>query len=356
MLYYLFILCKFMSIKKYIHHFYDQNSFDSLSLYPHHISLWQTKEWQQMVINASDATGDSTILVSEWSGDQIWSALQIRRVGFGQYGWFVIGGPIVVWNDDELFTEHTKELQSWSLKHGLVFLSFEPLEWDVEDILLKQKNVKKWFWKKFIEPYTRIIRLDNSYDTIFANMHEKGRYNIRLGEKRWVTVSNNLFSSENIDAFYRLLSDTAKRDGFAINPHSTFASLASLQSDTIEVQLFEAQHPSHSDSIASALYVACGNTAYYYYGASVGDSETKKLMGSFVLQWAMIRYAHETGRKIYDFLGIAPEGKKTHHLAGVTFFKSRFGGEVVKFPDGCILVLSWKYYILWIVRRMKFWR
>lgn len=356
MLYYLFILCKFMSIKKYIHHFYDQNSFDSISLYPHHISLWQTKEWQQMVINASDATGDSTILVSEWSGSQIWSALQIRRIGLGQYGWFVIGGPIVTWNNDELFMEHTKELQYWSLKHGLIFLSFEPLKWEIEDMLLKQKNVKKWFWKKFIEPYTRIIRLDQSYDKILMDMHEKGRYNIRLGEKRWVTVSNNPFAEENIDLFYELLTDTAKRDGFAINSRSTFESLASLQSDMIEVRLFEARHSLYVDTIASALYIACGDTAYYYYGASVGDSEAKKLMASFVIQWAMIRYAIETGRKVYDFLGIAPENKKKHHLAGVTYFKSRFGGEVVKFPDGCMMILSWKYYLLWVVRWVRFWR
>ena len=70
----------------------------------------------------------------------------------------------------------------------------------------------------------------------------------------------------------------------------------------------------------------------------------------------MIQYAGETGRKVYDFLGVAPEDKKKHHLAGVTYFKSRFGGEVVKFPNGCILVLSWKYYPSWIVRRVRFWR
>ena len=64
----------------------------------------------------------------------------------------------------------------------------------------------------------------------------------------------------------------------------------------------------------------------------------------------MIQHAQKTGRKLYDFLGIAPEGQKKHHLAGVTFFKSRFGGEVMKLPDGCIMVLSWKYYILWVMR------
>ena len=69
----------------------------------------------------------------------------------------------------------------------------------------------------------------------------------------------------------------------------------------------------------------------------------------------MIRYAGETGRKVYDFLGIAPENKKKHHLAGVTFFKSRFGGEIVKFPDGCMIILSWKYYVLWMARLARFW-
>ncbi|MCB9804352.1 peptidoglycan bridge formation glycyltransferase FemA/FemB family protein [Candidatus Peribacteria bacterium] len=70
----------------------------------------------------------------------------------------------------------------------------------------------------------------------------------------------------------------------------------------------------------------------------------------------MIQYAGETGRKVYDFLGVAPEDKKKHHLAGVTYFKSRFGGEVVKFPNGCMIILSWKYYLLWTVRWVRFWR
>ena len=65
MLYYLFILCKFMSIKKYKHQFYDKTSLDMFVSHPDNVSLWQTKEWQQMVINAGDATSDSAILVSE---------------------------------------------------------------------------------------------------------------------------------------------------------------------------------------------------------------------------------------------------------------------------------------------------
>lgn len=99
-----------------------------------------------------------------------------------------------------------------------------------------------------------------------------------------MTVSNNPFAEENIDSFYELLKDTAKRDGFAINSRSTFESLVSLQSDTIEVCLFEARHSLYVDPIASALYIACGDMAYYYYGASTGESEAKKLMASFVIQ------------------------------------------------------------------------
>jgi hypothetical protein len=54
-----------MSIKKYKHQFYDKTSLDMLVSHPDNVSLWQTKEWQQMVINAGDATSDSAILVSE---------------------------------------------------------------------------------------------------------------------------------------------------------------------------------------------------------------------------------------------------------------------------------------------------
>jgi lipid II:glycine glycyltransferase (peptidoglycan interpeptide bridge formation enzyme) len=48
-------------------------------------------------------------------------------------------------------------------------------------------------------------------------MHEKGRYNIRLAEKRGVVVKKVSFSEENIFLWINMLSETTKRNGFHEN-------------------------------------------------------------------------------------------------------------------------------------------
>jgi len=39
-------------------------------------------------------------------------------------------------------------------------------------------------YKKFITPHTAVIDLEKSEEEILANMKPKGRYNIRLAEKK----------------------------------------------------------------------------------------------------------------------------------------------------------------------------
>ena len=47
----------------------------------------------------------------------------------------------------------------------------------------------------------------------------------------------------------------------------------------------------------------------------------------------MLRYAHQTGHKFFDFYGIAPEdAPKTNPWYGFTQFKKSFGGQPTEFP------------------------
>jgi lipid II:glycine glycyltransferase (peptidoglycan interpeptide bridge formation enzyme) len=45
-------------------------------------------------------------------------------------------------------------------------------------------GVRDFYYKKFITPYTAIIDLNLSEDEILSLMKPKGRYNIRLAEKK----------------------------------------------------------------------------------------------------------------------------------------------------------------------------
>ena len=84
---------------------------------------------------------------------------------------------------------------------------------------------KRDSYKKFIEPYTIVIDLDVSEEEILAQMKEKGRYNIRLAEKRGVVVEQVKSTKENLEIFLSLFEETLSRDGFSGNSRTYYRNL-----------------------------------------------------------------------------------------------------------------------------------
>lgn len=144
-------------------------------------------------------------------------------------------------------------------------------------------------------------------------MKQKGRYNIRIAEKSGVTVEQVPSTSENLDTFYHLLTETTERDRFAANSPAYFQTfLAYLDKNKLGGLSFATRE---EEVIAAGIFVFIGNTALYYYGASSSDNAKRKYMATYLLQWEMIREAKKRGCEIFDFLGIAAPDSKDSHLA-----------------------------------------
>jgi lipid II:glycine glycyltransferase (peptidoglycan interpeptide bridge formation enzyme) len=97
--------------------------------------------------------------------------------------------------------------------HRVIFFQIEPFE----ELLLPFSN--HWMvYKKFLTPYTQILNLSYSEDHLLSHMHEKCRYNIRLAQKRGVTIEQaSAYRHGNIDIWMNILSDTLERDQFSGN-------------------------------------------------------------------------------------------------------------------------------------------
>lgn len=219
------------------------------------------------------------------------------------------------------------EIDSVCKQNRAVFLKLEPDAWgDSSSIPYYQLRISP---HNIQPPRTIIVDIKESEEAILARMKQKTRYNIRLAEKKGVTVR----AWDDIDSFHKMMLVTGGRDGFGIH------SLEYYQ------RAYELLHPKQMCEILvaefegkplAALFVARnGNRAYYLYGASTDEERNR--MPAYLLQWEAMKWAKARGSEEYDLWGVPDEEEavleanfETRHdgLWGVYRFKRGFGGQL----------------------------
>ena len=92
------------------------------------------------------------------------------------------------------------------------------------------------------------------------------------------------------------------------------------------------------EKIAYGLIIKDGEEGDYYEAAST--MLNRKLPGAYALIWQAMKDLKAAGYKRFNLWGIAPAGQPNHRYAGVTTFKTGFGGEVVEYIPAHDLVIS----------------
>jgi lipid II:glycine glycyltransferase (peptidoglycan interpeptide bridge formation enzyme) len=185
-------------------------------------------------------------------------------------------------------------------------------------------------------PDTVMLDLTFPPETLLSQMKQKWRYNVKLGEKKGVTIrflEGEEGAAEGLDIFYALYLETAKRDGIAIHSKNYYAELIrraasyklSAFDKPVSVRVYVAEH--EGSALASIITLFCGEEAVYLYGAS--SNEKRNLMPAYSLQWRAIQDAMAFGCRSYDFYGIPPTDDAGHPMHGLYRFKTGFGGEIV---------------------------
>lgn len=184
-------------------------------------------------------------------------------------------------------------------------------------------------------PDSTLVDLTGTEDEILEKMHSKWRYNIRLSERKGVTVKrylgNDVNLSEKIDKFYELTKITNARDGNASHAKSYYLDLIKSSAeetvagkDVPVISLYIAEH--EGEEIASIMTLFSHDEAIYLYGAS--SNNKRNLMPNHLLQWTAMKDAKAYDSKYYDMYGMPPEGKDENHpMHGLYMFKANFGGK-----------------------------
>lgn len=172
-----------------------------------------------------------------------------------------------------------------------------------------------------IPSYSTIVDLRQSEEEILNNMKPKGRYNIKLALKKDVKIIKA--DKNDFKTFYNLLKKTSSRDGFNVNSQDYYER---MMETLTECEMLLAIYD--NKIIAGGIFTYTKNQGLYYYGAS--SNEFRNLMAPYLLQWQAILNAKQRSCLYYDFLGISNPDNQDK-LSGVTDFKLKFGGKIVKF-------------------------
>ena len=215
--------------------------------------------------------------------------------------------------------------ERYDFNHGMKIISF------ADKLGLKKNRVD------IQPPDTTLVDLTAGEDEILSKMHQKWRYNIRLAEKKGVSIKKYDGSSpeiiSKIDRFYELTKETNARDGNSSHAKEYYLDLIQssakqiAQGDDVPViSLYIAEH--EGDEIASIMTLFSHDEAIYLYGAS--SNHKRNLMPNHLLQWTAMKDAKAYGSKYYDMYGMPPDGENENHpMHGLYMFKTNFGGRII---------------------------
>lgn len=248
---------------------------------------------------------------------------------------------------------------------GRIFTRFEFLEfWTPEHAnkLLHAGLVKAF---EDVQPeYRQWIFLDKSEDELLKEMKPKGRYNINLAKKHELKVEWGI-NDQSIRALFNLYSQTAKRADFNGRNLAYFQKLAQVLKENEAGDIIIVSK--NSEPLSALLLSFYGGVCSYLYGGSGGD---RSLMAPYLAHWEAITEAKKREMKIYDLLAIAPPepsandelktenwklktAARPHPHAGLTRFKTQFGGQSVRLLGSWDLVHSPIWYGLYRLAERK---
>jgi lipid II:glycine glycyltransferase (peptidoglycan interpeptide bridge formation enzyme) len=191
-----------------------------------------------------------------------------------------------------------------------------------------------------IQP-ARSVKVDLLDDQgLIDHMHPKTRYNVRLAMRRGVAIRIAERPEHSVGQFYEMLRDTALRNDFVVHAIDYYREF--LQTFADDACLLFADID--GKPVAGAIAAVFGEEGIYMYGAS--STQQRAHGAAFLLQHEAMRWARARGARRYDLWGIPefdPESSVNEsgdRLAastgndrrGLYEFKTRFGGNIVRYP------------------------
>jgi len=255
-------------------------------------------------------------------------------------------GPLLDWSNEPLRRRVLNDLQALARQQRAIFLKIDPevvlalgspaapevVEHEEGRAVVSELIRRGWHYSGEQIQFKNSVWIDLSVseEQLLARMKQKTRYNLRLAQKKGVTV--RMGTPADFSRLYKMYAETSLRDGFAIRGEDyyqtvwqTFTRPASNRAVPSALPLIaEVQ----GQPVAGLFLFMFAQRAYYLYGMSREVHREK--MPNYLLQWEAMRRARSAGCMVYDLWGAPDEFQTSDPMWGVYRFKEGLGGQVVR--------------------------
>jgi len=187
-----------------------------------------------------------------------------------------------------------------------------------------------------------LVDLAASEEEMLARMKQKTRYNVRLAERKGVTV--RVGTEVDLPMLYKMYAETSVRDEFVIREEGYYRTVwqTFMQNDVgkLESSNVASSQPANlptcqpliaevnGEAVAGLFLFMFAGRAYYVYGMSREAHREK--MPTHLLQWEAMKRAKAAGCTVYDLWGAPETFDESDSMWGVYRFKEGLGGRVVR--------------------------
>ena len=266
------------------------------------------------------------------SGSDVAAAQLLTRSGQFSAGLTVAycpKGPVLDWSNDNLRRAVLDALVDAARDEGALALKIDPevaYETGAGDAVEAHLRASEWQEAPKAAQFrnTLILDLRQDEEVLLKGMKQKWRYNVRLAERKGVTVRRG--GVEDLELLYRMYAETALRDGFVIRTRDYY--MQAWQSFTERGLAQPLVAEIEGAPVAGQMIYRFGKTGWYLYGMSTNQHREK--MPNHLLHWEAIQWAKEQGCEWYDFVGAPDKLEESDPMWGVYRFKKGFGGSFVR--------------------------
>ena len=287
---------------------------DALRHAASHTNFLQSKQWYE--VNKSIGHKPIFLMFSEKS----YCLAIIKDAKRGRF-LEIPCGPILDYQNRNELELAMAEIYRYAKQNNCVFVRFRPnLEETPENRTLIE-SLPSLSASYFLHAENTIfVDLTQSEEDLLKNMRRQTRYEVRRSEKLNFKVEKSN-SPEILREFHQIQAETAKRQGFIPPRRKDLNAYAKAFGS--DLQIYRATLD--GKPVAYGLVLTDALEGDYFEAAST--ELNYKFPGAYALQWYVMRDLKKQGKLRYNLWGIAPAGQKNHKFAGVTTFKTGFGGE-----------------------------